>query len=635
MLEAMVSDGRGRVISFGEAMIRFAPQGSSWDSKAPSAVKECLRSVGGDEMNVCVALSRLGREATWASVLPKGPLGEVVRRSGVDAGVCMDLVVTDEKDSAEMGVFYVLPEEGRVHYQRRHSSFAVQRPGLFDWSKSLGGASWLHLTGITPMLGEGCASNWVAAAQAAGAAQIPISVDLNYRPGLGTFEALWSITQKVLGHVHLLILSVHSAHILAAHLGVTGLDQPGKKSRVNSKTAGAVAAPGESDTGAVVKLLEALHEALGGPALACCLKERDSAGSQRRWSVMVDGSGLVSTENEPTLHKPRDECGGGSAWAAGVIDFMSQHTLPAKNGGTIVLGRSQGRQAALRRGDVLAALSQETVGDHCAATRAQLEAVERSAAGKVAIVGDVNVAESAVEEAAARVSAALERLKSAKVIAILRAKNVQRAAGRAVELADMGYRAIEVTADSAGFNDGTLLNAVVEAVGSRCLVGVGTITTPEQLATAAAGGAHFALSPVRPTVGFGEEGFVRACHRLGVLAMPAAFTPQEIYECVEAHGAHTVKIFPSQLWNPNALKDLRRIGNYGKYLLCPSGGVDCKSAVKWLEAGATAVGMGSCLVGKDVATDPSNEDAMKAAEEEWLSKAKPEAERLAKELALK
>jgi len=237
-------------------------------------------------------------------------------------------------------------------------------------------------------------------------------------------------------------------------------------------------------------------------------------------------------------------------------------------------------------------------------------------------------------EASMRLLEALELLDSAKVIGILRAKHEARAVERAVELADLGYRAIEVTVDSVGFAEGRLLPAVVRAVGGRCLVGIGTVTTPEHLELAVQGGARFALSPVRPTVGWGHGGFVRECHRRGVLAMPAAFTPQEIHQCVEEYGALTVKIFPAQLWSPSALKDLRRIGDFGKYRLCPSGGVTCSTAEAWLAAGATAVGMGSCLVGKDVATSPEDSVALCAAEQEWRSKAKLDAANLAKRLSL-
>merc|ERR1712050_350193 len=146
-----------------------------------------------------------------------------------------------------------------------------------------------------------------------------------------------------------------------------------------------------------------------------------------------------------------------------------------------------------------------------------------------------------------------------------------------------------------------------------------------QLDLAARGGADFALSAVRPTAGWGGSGFVQECHRRGVLAMPAAFTPQEIYECVEVHGALTVKIFPAQLWNPGALKDLKRIGNYGGYRLCPSGGIDGENVQAWLAAGATCCGMGSCLAGKDIAVDPKDAKALQAATDEWANKGQPSA----------
>ena len=52
----------------------------------------------------------------------------------------------------ELGIFTVLPEAKAVHYQRRHSAFALHDPASLDWSKLLAAAGrpWLHITGITP-----------------------------------------------------------------------------------------------------------------------------------------------------------------------------------------------------------------------------------------------------------------------------------------------------------------------------------------------------------------------------------------------------------------------------------------------------------------------------------------------------
>lgn len=53
---------------------RFAPLDEELDSScaSPSAACPFLRTVGGDELNVAVALSKLGLKAKWASVLPTG-----------------------------------------------------------------------------------------------------------------------------------------------------------------------------------------------------------------------------------------------------------------------------------------------------------------------------------------------------------------------------------------------------------------------------------------------------------------------------------------------------------------------------------------------------------------------------------
>lgn len=60
-------------VGFGEAMIRYAPQ-TSVDGLPDSVMM--LRTVGGDELNVAVALTRLqkpGVTAKWISVLPGTP----------------------------------------------------------------------------------------------------------------------------------------------------------------------------------------------------------------------------------------------------------------------------------------------------------------------------------------------------------------------------------------------------------------------------------------------------------------------------------------------------------------------------------------------------------------------------------
>eukprot|EP00929_Paragymnodinium_shiwhaense_P014388 TRINITY_DN122292_c0_g1_i1.p1 TRINITY_DN122292_c0_g1~~TRINITY_DN122292_c0_g1_i1.p1 ORF type:complete len:663 (-),score=98.28 TRINITY_DN122292_c0_g1_i1:146-2074(-) len=632
-----------RFVSFGEAMLRFQPvPGQKWRG-VPSAASEFTRTVGGDELNVMVDLCNLGCDASWVSVLPNGPLGDVVKHVASDASVGLEHVKFVD---GSMGCYHVFPEDRITHFERKHSAFCTQGPDLFNWTKILqergrdDALVWMHQSGISPMLGPHARTSWLAALKAADAAGVPVSVDLNHRPALGTLAQLWAVVEPELPKICLLILSVDSTVALAELLGIKAAQQkeepPSKKARV---TAGGVYSAEDNLNAQIEPLIKAISTKLSGPALACVMKTRDAAGAQQRWSVLVDATGTYTTAHMPTEHTPKDECGGGSAWAAGVIHRLSQNMLTAKqappprSGGFVAFGGSA--LSAIRRGDIMAALSQETVGDHSTATLSDLDAVEQQYQARAIVSGLPRAKSDAPATVPPRVTDALKRLDTAKVIAIVRAKHESRAVERAIELADMGFKAIEVTADSAGFKEGRLMPAVVKAIGDRCLVGVGTIMTIRDLELAATGGAHFALSPVRPTVSFGEHGFVGECHRRGVLAMPAAYTPQEIYECVEAHGALTVKIFPAQLWSPSTLKDLRRIGDYGKYRLCPSGGIDCKNAEAWLAAGAYAVGMGSCLVGKDVATDPNDKSALALAERDWVDKCKPEAAAFAQRVVSK
>jgi hypothetical protein len=65
--------GNGEVhhLNFDES--RFAPiLPADGECNAPSANATFLRSIGGDELNVCVDISLLGRKSQWVSVLPTG-----------------------------------------------------------------------------------------------------------------------------------------------------------------------------------------------------------------------------------------------------------------------------------------------------------------------------------------------------------------------------------------------------------------------------------------------------------------------------------------------------------------------------------------------------------------------------------
>ncbi len=145
-----------------------------------------------------------------------------------------------------MGTFTVLPSERRVHYQRSHSAFAMQPIDAFQWRQiytytgntggkggnGSGRVGWIHATGISPLCSDTAAHNWSQHLIEAHALSIPVSVDFNWRPALGSLEKLWSLVLPRLrgpssGHAdvsvnvtRVLVLSLTSLRGIAKLLGL-------------------------------------------------------------------------------------------------------------------------------------------------------------------------------------------------------------------------------------------------------------------------------------------------------------------------------------------------------------------------------------------------------------------------------
>ncbi|HKX87718.1 MAG TPA: sugar kinase [Sphingopyxis sp.] len=166
------------VACFGEIVMRVSvPHG-----ELPLQSARFDAHVGGAEANVAVALAALGRDATMISVVPEGAIGDGVldelRRHGVD-------VAPITRPAGRMGLYYHLPggpmRPAEVVYDRAGSAFAETSPGDWDWAHLLGGADWLHVSGVTPALGPKSAEAVLEAVTRARAAGIGVSFDGNWR----------------------------------------------------------------------------------------------------------------------------------------------------------------------------------------------------------------------------------------------------------------------------------------------------------------------------------------------------------------------------------------------------------------------------------------------------------------------
>ncbi|WP_447763272.1 sugar kinase [Sphingopyxis panaciterrae] len=166
------------IACFGEVVMRVSVPPGEFPLQSP----RFDAYVGGAEANVAVALAALGRPTAMISALPSGPIGDGIvnelRRHGVGiSGVA--------RSAGRMGLYYHVPggpmRAAEVLYDRADSAFAVRDAADWDWSDLLSGASWLHVSGVTPALGPRSADATLAAVRAARAAGIGVSFDGNWR----------------------------------------------------------------------------------------------------------------------------------------------------------------------------------------------------------------------------------------------------------------------------------------------------------------------------------------------------------------------------------------------------------------------------------------------------------------------
>ncbi len=172
-----------RVVTFGEIMLRLSPPGQERLFQSPQ-----LRTFfGGSEANVAASLAHLGEWSDYVTRLPANPVGDAAMAALRAEGVgCKGIV----RGGDRLGIYFVEPGADiralKVVYDRAGSAFSQLDPAEFDWESLLRGADWLHLSGITPALGEGPARAAQQAADAARTLKVKVSIDLNYRPALWT-----------------------------------------------------------------------------------------------------------------------------------------------------------------------------------------------------------------------------------------------------------------------------------------------------------------------------------------------------------------------------------------------------------------------------------------------------------------
>jgi 2-dehydro-3-deoxyphosphogluconate aldolase/(4S)-4-hydroxy-2-oxoglutarate aldolase len=171
------------------------------------------------------------------------------------------------------------------------------------------------------------------------------------------------------------------------------------------------------------------------------------------------------------------------------------------------------------------------------------------------------------------------------VVAVIRAESPDKLVDVAEALVAGGVEVMEVTFTVPRVTQ--VLEKVAEKLGSKILLGAGTVLDAETARVAILSGAEFIVSPAV------NLEVIELCRRYSKLVMPGALTPTEVVTAWQA-GADIVKIFPSELTGAKYIKALK--APLPQIRMMPTGGVNLDTAEEFLKAGACALGIGGSLV---------------------------------------
>jgi len=332
-----------KVITFGEIMLRLSPPGFERFLQTPTF----CATFGGGEANVAVSLAAFGLDSYYVTRLPKHEIGEAAVRALRAEGVKTDFIV---RGGDRIGIYFVeagaSQRASNVIYDRARSAISELEQGAVDWARVFDGASWFHVTGITPALGEKGAKNTRDAIEAASKAGVKVSVDLNFRKKLWTESQAQAVMRPLMRLVDVVIANEED---IQSVLGLEVQDTDVTSGHLNLDAYKAVA--------------QRVSNEFGPPLVTITLRESISA-SDNGWSaVLWDNSSGQFIRSQRYDVRLVDRVGGGDSFAAGMIYGL-------------LTGRDP--EASLRFAVAASALKQTIPGDF---NRVSVAEVDRLAKG--------------------------------------------------------------------------------------------------------------------------------------------------------------------------------------------------------------------------------------------------------------
>ena len=258
---------------------------------------------GGGEANVAVGLARFGLNAAYVSVIPNNLIGDAcigeLRRQGVDTSLIL-------RKGNRLGIYFL--EAGanqrpsKAIYDRSHSAIAEASTGDISWDKVFNGASWFHISGITPAISLSASELSLEAVKKAREKGITVSCDLNFR------KKLWKYGKsapEVMGElVKYADIVMGNEEDCQKSLGVKAdIDIESGELKVNKY---------QELTDKILGLYPNIQK------IAITLRESHSA-NYNGWSAVLNNHKEFLVSKKYEIHNIIDRVGGGDSFAAGLI----------------------------------------------------------------------------------------------------------------------------------------------------------------------------------------------------------------------------------------------------------------------------------------------------------------------------
>ncbi|WP_050463928.1 bifunctional 4-hydroxy-2-oxoglutarate aldolase/2-dehydro-3-deoxy-phosphogluconate aldolase [Herbaspirillum autotrophicum] len=182
----------------------------------------------------------------------------------------------------------------------------------------------------------------------------------------------------------------------------------------------------------------------------------------------------------------------------------------------------------------------------------------------------------------------LDIMRTSPVIPVIAIDKLEHAVPLARALVAGGIRVLEVTLRTE--HGLPAIRAIAEQV-PGAIVGVGTLTSPEEFVAARDAGAVFGVSPGLTAA------LIAAAKSSGLPLLPGVMTPSEVMAAREA-GFRQLKLFPAM--QAGGIGMLNAIaGPLGDITFCPTGGISQETAAQFLACKNVACVGGSWLTPKN------------------------------------